>query len=78
MKFINNFINNEFKHSLEIEEENIKNLNVFEEFLKNLKGFLKGDFINDNVYKIEFVDITTKEFNKNSIIINRILRRFIK
>ena len=76
--FINNFINNEFKHSLQIKEEEIKDLNLFENFLKNLKGYKQSFYFNDNVYKIEFMDITTKEFKENSILIDRILRRFIK
>ena len=75
--FINNFVTNEFRHSLIINEEEILNLNVFEEFLRNLKGFLRGDFINDNVYKIVFENINREEFNKNSTLINRILRRGI-
>ena len=75
MEFINNFINNEFKHLLQIKEEDILNLCIFENFLKNLKGYKQSNFINDNVYKIVFENINKEEFNKNSILIDRILRR---
>ena len=76
--FINNFINNEFKHLLQIKEEDILNLCIFENFLKNLKGYKQSFYFNDNVYKIVFENINKEEFNKNSILINRFLRRFIK
>ena len=75
MEFITHVVTNEFRHSLIINEEDIKNLTIFEEFLKSLKGYMTSEFINDNVFKIEFVDINREEFNKNSTLINRILRR---